>query len=256
MQITFLGTRGEIDLRSRAHRLHSALLVRSDSTRVMVDCGEDWERRLARVAPDAIVLTHAHPDHAAGLRRGAPCPVYASRETLRSVAHYRLSETHPLAPRSRTRICGISFEAYPVVHSLRAPAYGFRITAGRTSIFYVPDVAEIPERREALHGIALYVGDGASVRRGILRRRSGTLIGHASIETQLAWCRAEGVRRAIFTHCGSAIVRANASELDDALHRLAQVYGVCAGFARDGLTMDVSSRAEAGRTHAHADVRD
>ena len=37
-------------------------------------------------------------------------------------------------------------------------------------------------------------------------RRDGALIGHAPIRTQLEWCAREGVRRGVFTHCGSGIV--------------------------------------------------
>jgi glyoxylase-like metal-dependent hydrolase (beta-lactamase superfamily II) len=37
----------------------------------MIDCGADWLGEVDRVAPDVIVLTHAHPDHAGGLRKGA-----------------------------------------------------------------------------------------------------------------------------------------------------------------------------------------
>jgi glyoxylase-like metal-dependent hydrolase (beta-lactamase superfamily II) len=64
MHLHFLGTRGEIEVRTRQHRMHSALLVSHRTGRVMIDCGLDWLRKLRRLRPDAIVLTHAHPDHA------------------------------------------------------------------------------------------------------------------------------------------------------------------------------------------------
>jgi len=83
LELTFLGTRGEIEIRSRRHRRHSALLVEHKNTRIMIDCGADWLGRLHTIAPSAIVLTHAHLDHAGGLIHGAPCPVYATRETQR-----------------------------------------------------------------------------------------------------------------------------------------------------------------------------
>ena len=67
MRLTFLGTRGEIKVRSRLHRLHSALLVEKDDARIVVDCGADWLRRLRPIAPTAIMLTHAQADYAAGL---------------------------------------------------------------------------------------------------------------------------------------------------------------------------------------------
>jgi hypothetical protein len=75
----------------------------------------------------------------------------------------------------------IVFEAFPVEHSLRAPAVGYRVTAGRTSISYVPDVVSIYEPHEALSSIRLYVGDGASLRRPIIRKKGLSLIGHASV---------------------------------------------------------------------------
>ena len=64
MTLTFLGTRGEIDARTRKHRMQTSLLVRHRRTRIMIDCGEDWSGRLGTVKPNAIVVTHAHPDHA------------------------------------------------------------------------------------------------------------------------------------------------------------------------------------------------
>ena len=38
----------------------------------MIDCGKNWLRRLRHLNPDAIVVTHAHPDHAFGLKSGSP----------------------------------------------------------------------------------------------------------------------------------------------------------------------------------------
>src|SRR5215471_3967248 len=92
IELTFLGTRGEIDMRSRRHRRHSALLVCRADARIMIDCGADWLHLLPSLAPGAILLTHAHPDHAQGLARGAPCPVYATAETLTLLRNYPLRE--------------------------------------------------------------------------------------------------------------------------------------------------------------------
>jgi glyoxylase-like metal-dependent hydrolase (beta-lactamase superfamily II) len=75
MQLAFLGTRGEIDERTRRHRMDTSLLVSYSGANVMIDAGLDWLGKLERVDPRAIVLTHGHPDHAWGLKRGAPCPV-------------------------------------------------------------------------------------------------------------------------------------------------------------------------------------
>src|SRR5207249_6144602 len=91
MKLTFLGTRGEIEARTRRHRMHTSLLVSYRSARVMLDCGLDWLGKFERLHPDAIVLTHAHPDHAWGLRKGAPCPVFAPEKTWRRWNHGKIA---------------------------------------------------------------------------------------------------------------------------------------------------------------------
>ena len=67
MTLTFLGTRGEIQLRTRRHRMHSSLLISHRGARIMIDCGLDWIDAVWKVRPDAIVLTHAHIGHYTGL---------------------------------------------------------------------------------------------------------------------------------------------------------------------------------------------
>lgn len=179
--------------------------------RVMVDCGEDWLGKVWSLRPHAIVLTHAHPDHAWGLRAGAPCPVFATRDTWDHLA-CEVADRRVLVARKPLGIDGIGFEAFPVEHSTRAPAVGYRVTTARAAIFYVPDLVYIYERHAALADVRLYVGDGATVTRPLIRRRGRTLIGHTPIRTQLAWCQEEGVPRAMFTHCGTAILTADARQ--------------------------------------------
>jgi phosphoribosyl 1,2-cyclic phosphodiesterase len=240
VRLRFLGTRGEIEARTRRHRRHSSLLVGYRRREVMIDCGLDWRDRLARLLPAAIVLTHAHPDHAAGLRDGAPCPVYAPAETLSAIERYPLAERIVVEPRRPLAVSGIEFEAFPVEHSLRAPAVGYRITAGRPRIFYTPDLVSIGEEREALAGVDLYVGDGAAVRRSIVRRRNGRAIGHASIRAQLEWCASAGLRRAVFTHCGSEIVKGDARAVAASVRALGSEHGIEALLAYDGLELSLA----------------
>jgi hypothetical protein len=74
---------------------------------------------------------------------------------------------------------------------------GYRITTGAVSVFYAPDVAEIRERQKVMLGLSLYIGDGASITRPLLRRRGDTMIGHASIRDQLEWCREYAIKQAM-----------------------------------------------------------
>jgi phosphoribosyl 1,2-cyclic phosphodiesterase len=241
VRLRFLGTRGEIEARTRRHPRHSSLLVGYRRREVMIDCGLDWRDRLARLRPDAIVLTHAHPDHAAGLRDGAPCPVYAPAETWGAINRYPIADRVVIEPRRPLAVLGIEFEAFPVEHSLRAPAVGYRFNAGRAAVFYTPDLVSIVDEREALSGLDLYVGDGAAVTRSIVRRRDGRAIGHASIRVQLEWCAAASVRRALFTHCGSEIVKGDTRTVAAAVRALGSEYGIEALIAQDGLRIALGS---------------
>src|SRR5262245_17123805 len=150
MKLTFLGTRGEIEARSKRHAMHSSLLVTDGIGRVMIDCGSDWAKRVRKLRLDAIVVTHAHPDHAGGLRNAAPCPVFATTETWMVLMRYAITDRRLIAAHKPFWIGSFAFEAVPVEHSLRAPAVGFKISQDGGSIFYVPDVAAIPEPSRVL----------------------------------------------------------------------------------------------------------
>jgi phosphoribosyl 1,2-cyclic phosphodiesterase len=210
------------------------LLVEHDGARIMIDCGADWLGRLPTIAPTAIVLTHAHPDHAAGLVDGAPCPVYATNETFALLKRYPIADRRRMPLRQMVAIGGVKFVAVPVQHSIRAPAVGYRLSAKGGCLFYLPDVAGLPNAADALGGIDIYIGDGATLRRSMVRQQNGTLTGHASITVQLGWCAEADVRRAVFTHCGSGIVRGDARTLNALVRRLGRERGIEACLANDG----------------------
>ncbi|HEU5321976.1 MAG TPA: MBL fold metallo-hydrolase, partial [Methylomirabilota bacterium] len=154
LTLTFLGTRGGIEARSRRHARHSVLRVAHRGRTVLLDCGADWRGRVRRLAPDAILLTHAHPDHAGGLAGGAPCPVYAVAATWATLRAAAVTDRRVLTPRRHHRVAGLAVQAFPLVHSQRAPAVGYRIRAGGAAFFYAPDVAALPAARAALRGLA------------------------------------------------------------------------------------------------------
>jgi len=241
MRLTFLGTRANTKMATRRHRRHSALLVRRGRARgVMIDCGADWLGRIEQLNPHAIVITHAHPDHARALKGGAPCPVYATEESWRGMAGYPIAERRVVAPRDAIDIAGLVFEAFALDHSVRAPAVGYRVSAGGHSLFYAPDVVAIRDRAGALAGVDLYIGDGSAMTRPIVRRHGNAEFGHTTVRAQLDWCGEAGVRRAVFTHCGKEIMAADERGLGATLRVMARERGVTARFAYDGLEMVLS----------------
>jgi hypothetical protein len=148
-----------------------------------------------------------------------------------------LPDGHLVEPRRPFEVEGITFEAFPVEHSIRCPAVGYRITAGDVTVFYAPDVVHIPEREAALRGCALYVGDGATLVKSFVRKRGDQLVGHAPVRTQLGWCAKEGVPRMVVTHCGTEIVTGDAAEIDAKLGELGRERGVRVELAHDGMEL-------------------
>ena len=235
MKLTFLGTRGEIQARTREHRMHSSALVTDRRCRIMIDCGRDWLKRVTKMRLSAIFLTHAHSDHADGLKNGAPCEVFATAETWEKLRNFGIRSRSVVPPHEPIKIGELTFQAFPVEHSLRAPAVGYRLASNNSSVFYVPDVASIPELEQVLSGVSVYIGDGATVRRSLIRQRAGALIGHAPITVQLQWCKQENVPRAFFTHCGSQIVNAGPKATAEEIRTLGHRLSIDAQIAHDGL---------------------
>jgi phosphoribosyl 1,2-cyclic phosphodiesterase len=238
MKLTFLGTRAWIEAANRRHRRHSALRVAYHGHRLMVDCGADWRGRLTDLQPDAIVLTHAHPDHAWGLADGFAGPVLATAEAWRDLTDYPLDDRRTLAPRTPVEFAGVTIEAFPVLHAIRAPTVALKL-AGDATVLYAPDVVDIADRAAALAGVELYVGDGVSLTRSHARRAGGTLVGHTTVRAQLGRCAEAGVTRALFTHCGREIVEGDERSLGTELRRMGHERGVEAAFAHDGLEVEL-----------------
>lgn len=236
MKITFLGTRGYIDVRSRLHFRHTSTLIEYKGKRIMIDCGVDWLDKLDQIKPDAIVLTHAHPDHAWGLQNGAPCPVYATAASWRvkELKKFPIHEKITIPIRKTIIIAGITFQAFNEVHSLLCPGVGYRITAGKVTIYYAGDLISIDQRHAALKGVRLYIGDGATIVRPMVRAKDDKIFGHTTIRAQLGWCQKEKVSHAIITHCGTQIV-AHQKAAERKIKLLAKERNVTVALAYDGM---------------------
>jgi phosphoribosyl 1,2-cyclic phosphodiesterase len=204
--------------------------------RIMIDAGEDWTGRIPRPRPHAILITHAHPDHAWGLRGPIPCPVYLTSRSLDKLKEEGIDVMahRIIRPGRSIKLGKIRVRVFPVVHSTRAPAVGYRLTSGRNTVFYVPDVVYIPDREKALRGARLYIGDGASLDKPLVRKPGKKLIGHTTVRTQCSWCAKEGVPKALFTHCGRDIVSSDKRAVDRRMREFSSEKGISARIACDG----------------------
>lgn len=244
MKLIFLGTRGGIKARSREHYFHSSLLIKHRSFKLMIDCGTDWKNHVNSVNPSAILLTHAHDDHAGGLKPISNIPIYATQETFDLIKKINVQK-RVIVPLEKSLTIGpFMCTAFPLEHSLHAPAVGYKIELNETKIFYAPDIVSIIHQTKGLHDISAYIGDGAVIDRHLLIRRHNLVrTGHAPISEQLGWCQKEKVPRMIVTHCGTEIVTGDSAKIRKKLMVLARHYNVRVTLAYDGMEVILRKKA-------------
>lgn len=158
------------------NRLRSSILVQSAQTAVAVDAGPDFRYQMLRAGVkklDAVIFTHSHKDHVAGLDdvrgfnyfSGKSMPIYGNEMTLEVIIRefpYAFTEKkYPGAPNiNLNTINGESFTVgdlvitpIPVWH-LHMPVLGFRFG----KITYITDANRIEESsREKIRGSEIVV---------------------------------------------------------------------------------------------------
>ena len=200
----------------RDKRLRTAALVRYEGLELVIDAGPDFRQQMLRegiVCPEAILLTHQHKDHTAGLddvrafnytprdgyRTAHPFPIYCERrvqESLRDEFSYAFTEDrYPGIPifdlhtitEKPFAIRGVEIVPIRVMH-YRLPVLGFRFG----KLAYITDANRIPEEEMSkLEGVELLVLN--TVRRG-------HHISHFSLEEAVAMAQRVGPRETRLTH--------------------------------------------------------
>lgn len=245
MRLRFYGTKGYVEESSRAHSGHSAFTVEQKGFRLLCDFGLNRKGLLAKIAPDAIFVSHAHPDHAWGLEEGTDVPVYASAVTHALIEKFPVSEPVVLDPGRSVAVGPFRLRVFPVVHSVRCPCVAARIESKDMALVYSGDIVSFEEPEEALRGAGLYIGDGSTLTGSLVRRHpSGALIGHTTVRAQLGWLAKYGVPRAVFSHFGKGPIEMGERALTKALADLTEekAPGCRVRTARDGLEIEAEGR--------------
>jgi ribonuclease BN (tRNA processing enzyme) len=203
MRLTFFGTRGYVEEHSPSHFGHSAFVLEHRGFRLLCEFGENRKGMLAEISPDAVFVSHAHPDHSWGLAEGTGVPVLASAVTHDILRNQPLDRRVRMVPGEPEKTGPFRLTAIPVAHSVRCPCTAVRIEAGKRTVVYSGDIVAFPDPARALNGAELYVGDGSTLKGPLVRRhQGGELIGHTTVRAQLSWLSRAGVSRAIFSHLG------------------------------------------------------
>lgn len=191
-------------------RLRSSILVQSANTTLVVDTGPDFRYQMLREKVkklDAVIYTHPHKDHLAGLDdvraynflTRKPMDVYAdslTEEALRRDFYYAFSDTrYPGIP--ELDLHTINLEPFIVgdipvtpvlVWHLKMPVMGFRF--GKFT--YITDANRIDDaEKEKIRGTGILVLNA-------LRREKH--ISHFNLEEAIALVQELEVPTAYFTH--------------------------------------------------------
>jgi phosphoribosyl 1,2-cyclic phosphate phosphodiesterase len=197
-----------IDFRDK--RLRSSIHLSVDGRSFVVDTGPDFRQQVLRLnlkQLDAVLFTHEHKDHTAGMdevraynfRSGQDIPIYARPSVLtqlqREFAYIFAENKYPGTPRIQTNevnnepfdVAGIRIIPIEVMHH-KLPVYGYRIG----DFTYLTDLNYISEQElEKVMGTKVLVLDA-------LQRNPH--ISHFTLAQAIAVAQRIGAERTYFTH--------------------------------------------------------
>jgi phosphoribosyl 1,2-cyclic phosphate phosphodiesterase len=222
----------------RDQRLRSSVLIDVDGRHLVIDTGPDFRQQMLRAGTrhlDAVLLTHSHRDHLAGLDdirafnylQSKDMPIFATTDTLdrlKSEFDYAFAQhRYPGIPQLQLhQIDGRPFDVddvriipLPVLHH-NMPVLGFRI--GQFS--YITDANSIPEST-----IEILKGTDTLVLNALQKERH---ISHFNLEEAVATAAMIGARKTYFTHISHKLGLHN--EVDESLPDSVSL-------AYDGLTL-------------------
>ena len=230
MKITFLGTGTSqgvpviacecstcLSTDPKDNRLRAALLVETSENTLVIDAGPDFRQQMLRANVrklDAILLTHEHKDHIAGMddlrafnyKSQSAIDIYAEERVLHAVrkeyAYVFAENQYPGVPKMElhtidnynVKIRGDIINLLRIFH-YRLPILGFRIG----NLGYITDANYIPEEtKEKLIGVKYLV---------INALRKEKHISHFSLGEALSFIEEISPRKAFITHIGHQMGR-------------------------------------------------
>lgn len=225
MKVTFLGTGTSqgvpviacdcevcqsVDYRDK--RLRTSIHIETEGKSLVFDTGPDFRAQMLRERInhlDAVIYTHEHKDHTAGLddvrsynfKQQMDMPVYGRKQVLeqiqREFAYIFAVNKYPGIPKVQLheienkpfQIEGIDIQPVNVLH-YKLPVFGYRIK----DFTYITDVNHIPE--EEKHKIR---GSKVVVLSALQKKEH---LSHFNLEQAIAMVRELEIPQAYFIHMG------------------------------------------------------
>lgn len=193
-------------------RLRSSILIEVDGLNLVVDAGPDFRQQMLRAGLkhlDAILLTHEHYDHVAGLDdirafnwvEKRPTPIYAEQHVFDSIkktfSYVFAKEKYPGIPQMDVKIIGekpFYIESTRII-PIRAMHYKLPILGFRIGNFaYLTDVKTLAlEERKKLKGVKYMVINA-------LRRQEH--VSHLTLSEAIEIIQEINPKQAFLTHIG------------------------------------------------------
>lgn len=194
----------------RDKRLRASIHIAIDGRSFVIDTGPDFRQQVLRLRLgqlDAVLFTHEHKDHTAGLDEiraynflsGQDMPIYARPSVLaqlqREFAYIFAEHKYPGVPHVRTNeirnepfeVLGVRFVPIEVMHH-KLPVFGFRVG----DFTYLTDLNAIADSElEKVYGTKILVLDA-------LQRAPH--ISHLTLDQAVALAERIGADRTYFTH--------------------------------------------------------
>ena len=204
----------------RNKRLRASVLVRSESTTILVDSCPDLRQQALRhnlTAIDAVIYTHEHLDHTTGFddmrafcwRRDDRLPLYAGSSCLAHLKRmfaWAFSEQNTY--QGYIRPAAHDHEGHPFtvgdievtpvrVEHATVETYGYVFRCKGRSFGYVPDIKVLPdESRPLLQRLDVLAMDGLTTKEHHT---------HLSVADNVELMLQLAPRRGLLTHCGHAV---------------------------------------------------
>jgi phosphoribosyl 1,2-cyclic phosphate phosphodiesterase len=193
-------------------RLRSSILIEADEKVIVIDTGPDFRSQMLRAHVqhlDAVIFTHEHKDHIAGLddirafnyRQQGPIDVYADlrvQGALKREFHYIFDDIkYPGIPEINMHTINMEnfsignavFTPIEVMH-YRLPVLGFRIN----DFTYITDAKTISEKeKEKIKGTKILVVNA-------LQKQMH--ISHLTLDEAIVFAHEIGAAKTYFTHIG------------------------------------------------------
>ena len=198
-------------LDARDQRLRSSLYLEVDGKSLLIDTGPDFRQQMLReriTRLDAVLFTHSHKDHTAGLddirgftfRHQIRMPLYGMAESLDQISRefayiFDLQHQHPGLPKASLHpitskafsIDTISIQPIEVLHH-QMPVFGFRIR----DLTYITDANYISEEeKQKMKGSKVLVLNA-------LRKESHP--SHFTLKEAISLAEEIGAQQTYFTH--------------------------------------------------------